>query len=355
MAEDSEDRTEAPTPRKREEAREQGQVVRSVDLTSAAMLMGFLMLFKLFGTNLIESMTSLMRLQLSTQSMMDLQSPGTFHIMGSVTMALAPILLGAMALAVFLNVMQTGFRMSTRKLEPNLGVLNPISGLGRLFSRDGLAHLVMNLLKMGLALSLAYSATRTRMKSILILPMMEFPQAFSLGATLTYEIAVRVAGLLLVLAAIDYGYERFRHEQRLKMTKQEVKEEMRHMEGDPKIKQHRRAMAMQIVKRRIKKDVPTADVIVTNPTHFAVALKYDAKSMRAPKVVAKGQDFMARRIREIAIESGIPIVERPPLARGLYKTCQVGHEIPESFYSAVAEILAYVYELSGKSKRKATA
>lgn len=355
MAEDFEDRTEAPTPRKREEAREQGQVARSVDLTSAAMLMCFLLLFKSFGINLIDTLTGLMRNQFSTKSMMDLQSPGTLHMMGSVALALAPILLGSMCFAVVFNVMQTGFMLTTRRLEPNFGAINPISGLGRIFSRDGLAHLVMNLLKMGLALTLAYTATRSRMHSILLLPSMEFPQAFMLGAKLTYEIAIRVAGLLLVLAAIDYGYERFRYEQRLKMTKQEIKEEMRHMEGDPKIKQHRRALAMQIIKRRIKKDVPTADVVITNPTHFAVALKYDAQSMRAPRVIAKGQDFLAQRIREIAIEAGVPIVERPPLARGLYKTCEVGHEIPESFYSAVAEILAYVYELSGKSKRKATA
>jgi flagellar biosynthetic protein FlhB len=355
MAEDFEDRTEAPTPRKREEAREQGQVARSVDLISAAMLMGFLVLFKMFGTNLIGTLKTLMEQQLSAESLMDLHSPGPMHILGSVLIALAPILLGSMVFAVFLNIMQTGFMLSTRRLEPNFGVINPISGFGRIFSRDGLAHLVMNMLKMGLALALAYSVTRTRMKSILSLPSMDFVSAFFLGSTLTYEIAVRVAGLLLFLAALDYGYERFRYEQRLKMTKQEIKDEMRHMEGDPKIKQHRRSLALQMIKKRISKDVPTADVIITNPTHFAIALKYDPASMRAPKVVAKGQDYLAQRIREIGIEAGVPIVERPPLARGLYKMCEVGQEIPESFYSAVAEILAYVYELNNKGARKAIA
>ena len=136
------------------------------------------------------------------------------------------------------------------------------------------------------------------------------------------------------------------------MTNQEVKEEMRRMEGDPKIKQRRRQVAIQMLKRKLKKDVPTADVVVTNPTEFAVALKYDAQSMHAPKVIAKGQGLLAQHIREIAIAAGVPILERKPLARALYKMVEVGQEIPEHFYAAVAEILAYVYELSGKAKRK---
>jgi flagellar biosynthetic protein FlhB len=144
-------------------------------------------------------------------------------------------------------------------------------------------------------------------------------------------------------------------ERDLKMTKQEVKDEMRRMDGDPKIKQRRKQLAMQMMKEALKKDVPAADVIVTNPTHFAVALKYDADAMHAPRVVAKGADFMAQRIREIAIAHGVPILERPPLARALYKLVQVGQEIPEQYYAAVAEILAYVYELSGKARKLAAA
>jgi flagellar biosynthetic protein FlhB len=138
------------------------------------------------------------------------------------------------------------------------------------------------------------------------------------------------------------------------MTKQEVKDEMRRMDGDPKIKQRRRQLAQQMLKEQLKKDIPTADVIVTNPTHFAVALKYDPDAMHAPRVVAKGADFMAQRIRELAIAHGVPILERPPLARALYKLVQVGQEIPEQYYSAVAEILAYVYELSGKARKLAS-
>ena len=157
---------------------------------------------------------------------------------------------------------------------------------------------------------------------------------------------------LTVLAAADYGYQRWQFERGLRMTKQQVKDEMRNMEGDPKIKMRRRQIAHQMATKKLKKDVPTADVVVTNPTEFAVALKYDQSTMHAPRVVAKGQGLIAQRIREIAIEAGVPILERKPLARALYKLVEVGQEIPEQFYSAVAEILAYVYELTGKVRRK---
>jgi flagellar biosynthetic protein FlhB len=164
---------------------------------------------------------------------------------------------------------------------------------------------------------------------------------------------MRVGVALLVLAILDYAVHRYQLEKQLKMSKQEVKEEMRRMEGDPKIKQRRRQVAMQIANQRLKKDVPTADVVVTNPTEFAVALKYDQGAMHAPRVIAKGRGEMARRIREIAIASGVPILERKPLARALFKLVEVGQEIPEQFYAAVAEILAYVYELSGKARPRA--
>jgi flagellar biosynthetic protein FlhB len=156
----------------------------------------------------------------------------------------------------------------------------------------------------------------------------------------------------LVLAIIDYVYQRRRIENELKMTKQEVKEEMKRMEGDPHVKARRRQIAMAQHRERLKSTVPKADVIVTNPTEFAVALQYDAATMHAPKVVAKGRGYLAARIRQIAVANGIPILERKPLARALYKLCNVGQEIPEQFYSAVAEIIAYVYELTGKLKPK---
>jgi len=199
----------------------------------------------------------------------------------------------------------------------------------------------------------AYSALHDRMAQVVMAQELGYLQILGLGASLVYSIGIRVGVALLVLAILDYVISRYQLEKQLKMTKQEVKEEMRRMEGDPKIKQRRRQIAMQIANQRLKKDVPTADVVVTNPTEFAVALKYDQGKMHAPRVIAKGRGAMAKRIREIAIASGVPILERKPLARALFKLVEVGQEIPEQFYAAVAEILAYVYELSGRAKPRA--
>jgi len=210
----------------------------------------------------------------------------------------------------------------------------------------------MGMVKMFLVSFVAYSAISGKIGLIISAQRLTALQAFHLGGSVIYAILIRVGILLFILAILDYMYQRYRIEQSLKMTKQEVKDEMRRMDGDPKIKNRRRQIAMQRIIQRIKKDVPTADVVVTNPTHFAVALKYDSKEMRAPRVIAKGQDLIALRIREIAAANGIPILERKPLARALYKMCNVGQEIPEEFYSTVAEILAYVYELSGKMTGK---
>jgi flagellar biosynthetic protein FlhB len=171
------------------------------------------------------------------------------------------------------------------------------------------------------------------------------------AAELAFTLGLRMAIALLILAIIDYVYQRWRNEQDLKMTKEEVREELKRMDGDPTLKRRRREIQMQMAIRRIKTAVPKADVIITNPTELAIAIQYDSDTMRAPKVVAKGADLMAKRIRELAIENGVPIVERKPLARALYQTVDVGQEIPGKFYKAVAEILAYVYELTGRKHR----
>ena len=219
----------------------------------------------------------------------------------------------------------------------------------------GVVGFLMNLLKMSLVSLAAYSAVANRIGWLMIIavqPKLTFlPSSAWAAAIIYFSIALRIGIVLLVLALIDYIYQRYRIEQQLKMSKQEVKEEMRRMDGDPKIKQRRRQIAVQRAMQKLKKQVPTADVVVTNPTHFAIALKYDEKDL-APRVIAKGADFMAFRIRELAAEAGVPIVERPPLARAIFKMVDVGEQIPEQFYAAVAEILAYVYELTGRTRKR---
>ena len=172
----------------------------------------------------------------------------------------------------------------------------------------------------------------------------------ALMAQILYEIGLILAVVIFVLALIDYVWQRWRHEQDIKMTKEEVKEELRRMEGDPVIKQRRRKMQLAAALMHIRKNVPKADVIVTNPTELAIAIKYDADAMVAPRVIAKGRDYLAAKIRQIAVQHGVPIVERKPLAQALFKTVEVGQEVPEQFYKAIAEILAYVYELNGKAR-----
>jgi flagellar biosynthetic protein FlhB len=256
--------------------------------------------------------------------------------------AMAPLLVGVVIVAVIVNIMQVGFFFSFKRVQPRAAALNPLKGFGKIFSgRDNLVHLAMNLLKLVLIAAVAYSAIHGKMAQILSVQGLEFVQIFSLGSDIVYSIALRIGAVLLVLAILDYAWQRWRNEQQLKMSKQEIKDEMRRMEGDPQIKSRRRQIAVQRLVQGIRKNVPTADVVVTNPTHYAVALKYDSETMNA------------QTIREIAIANGVPILERAPLARALYRLCEVGQEIPEQFYSAVAEILAYVYEVSGKLRQTA--
>jgi flagellar biosynthesis protein FlhB len=358
MAEDSGgDKTEAPTPRRRQEARDQGNVARSPDLTGALLLIGVLMLLKYFGGALVETLRTLVAELLSLRSIADLNPDGAGAVLlrsfMSVALAMVPLLVGVMVIAMVANVAQTGLIISGQKLTPNLAALNPLRGLSKIFSGgQGAMRLFMSLLKVGLVGLMAYSAVAGRLGQIVLAQELSFIQITGLATQIVYAIIMRIGLLLLVLAIIDYVYQRRRIERELMMSKQEVKEEMKRMEGDPHVKARRRQMAMAQHRERLKSTVPKADVIVTNPTEFAVALQYDATKMHAPRVVAKGRGYLAARIRQIAVANGIPILERKPLARALYKLCNVGQEIPEQFYSAVAEIIAYVYELTGKVKPK---
>ena len=330
MAEDDMgDKTEAPTARRRQEAREQGNIARSSDLSAAALLVSGLLLVKSFGPKLVIALKALVTqmLSLTSHSEIDIRQLGPLlmHAIGVIAVAVAPLMVGIVLIAILSNVAQTGLVFSTTKLTPNFAALNPTRGFSKLFSKgQGTVRFVMSVLKLFLVGLTAYSAVHGRLLSIVLSSQLPFSEVFALASTVVYAIALRVGLLLLVLAILDYAYQRYHMEQELKMSKQAIKEEMKRMDGDPRIKARRRQIAMQQLRERLKNDVPKADVIVTNPTEFAVALKYDADSMNAPRVVAKGQGFIAARIRELAIANGIPILERKPLARALYKICKGG-------------------------------
>lgn len=355
MARNDGDKTEAPTPRRRTEAREQGQVARSTDLNSALLLLGAMLALRGLGPRLMQSLLGVMRENLSIT---DPEQTSHIDVIPTVSTAAfatlsaaGPIMLGLLLLALASNLLQVGFLMTGHPLQPSLNKINPLTGFSRIFSTRTLVQLAMNLLKLALVCFVAYLSIRQQWSAIFLALETDGGEQAILLSQIVYGVGVRLALVLLVLALLDYGYQRLRHEKDLKMSKEEVKEEMRRMEGDPMIKQRRRRMQFAAAMQRIRKNVPTADVVVTNPTELAIAIKYDAESMRAPTVVAKGRDYLAQKIREIAIQHGVPIIEKKPLAQALYKTVEVGQEVPEQFYKAIAEILAYVYELSGRARR----
>ena len=356
-ADDAGDKTEAPTPKRRQQAMEQGNIARSPDLGAAVLIIASMVLLKAYGENLVTALKMLLLDTLGPESFsdftgLDIGTRLVKHLL-AVGMAMAPIALGMMVIGIVVNVLQVGFRFNNKKLQPNFKALNPIKGLGNLLGmKKGPVPMLMNLVKFTVIAVLAYQAVADRVLLITAAQTLEFQQVMHLASGMIYAIAMRIGIVLLVLALLDYAYQWWKIEKDLKMTKQQVKDEMRSMDGDPQMKARRKQMALERMKKQVRANVPTADVIVTNPTHYAIALKYDAGTMHAPRVVAKGKGPLALHIRELAIAHGIPILERKPLARALYKMVEVGQEIPEQFYSTVAEILAYVWELSGKLKKQ---
>jgi flagellar biosynthetic protein FlhB len=356
MAEEMGDKTEAPTPRRRQEARDQGNVPRSPDLAAAVAVIASMVLLKYYGTPLVEALKHFMLEMFGPDSFNDLtgldEGPRVLRSLLGVALAALPLTVGLMVVGLVVNILQVGVHFNSKKLQPNFKALNPIKGLGQLFGKGrGFVPILLNFVKFAVIAVLAYQAVADRVQLIVGAQKLQFVQILQLACQVVYAIAIRIGVVLFILALVDYVYKWWKIEKELKMTKQQVKDEMKSMDGDPQVKARRRQIAMDRIRKQIKSAVPTADVIVTNPTHYAIALKYDANSMSAPRVVAKGKGQLALHIREIAIAHGIPILERKPLARALYKLVEVGQEIPEQFYSTIAEILAYVWELSGKIKK----
>lgn len=257
----------------------------------------------------------------------------------------APFLILILLIVYASYYWQVGWLVTTKPLTPSLNKLNPISGVKKLFSLRKLMAAAVSVSKVALIVVVTVLVVRSKMDEVLLLPRLEYLDAALRAIRLVVYLCAWILPILVFLGIIDYAYQKWQWEEENKMSKQEVRDEMKQMVGDPKMKKRQRNFAMQILNQRIATSVPQADVIVTNPEHLAIALKWDSSSMTAPKVLAKGADYMALRIRQIGGLHGIPIVERKPLARAMYPLVEVGHEIPPQFYSAVAEVLAYVYRL----------
>lgn len=347
-----EDKTEAPTPRRRKEAREEGQVARSVDLSSALGLLAALLIIRFTGPALAAHMRGLMIDSLSSFPTHDLTSGDLTNylvrILLEVGTVFAPLVLGVAIVGFGSSAMQVGLVLSGKALQPKGERLNPIAGLGRMFSLKAGVELVKAVAKVLAVGYIVYAFLRDKASDITGLVGADYRQTCSSIASLTWDLLFRATLVMFVIAALDYLFQRLQHEKQLRMTKQELKEDIKRTEGDPMVKSRIRQKQREAAQRRMMHEVPKADVVVTNPTHFAVALKYEPEKSPAPVVVAKGRNLVAQKIKEIAQENNVPIVENVTLARALYASAEIGDEIPAELYQAVAEILAYVYRLSNK-------
>ncbi len=354
MAEDSfQDKTEPASPKKKEDARKKGDVAKSRELSSTALLTAGI-IYMFFNAKDM-TMTLGNNIRKSFSQIPDIISNEEFAstiISGVLTdflLLVAPIMIVLLVVSVLTNLLQTGIIFSVEPLTPKASKIDPIKGLGKVFSKRSLVELAKSILKIIIVGSVAFYALKGEISRMIPLLFQENAQIFALLGELAFKVLVRCCCVIMILAILDFMYQKWEHEQKLKMTKQEVKDEFRQSEGDPMVKSRIRSIQREIARRRMMEEVPKADVIITNPTHLSIALKYKAdEGMTAPVIVAKGANNIAFKIREIAEKHNIPMMENKPLAQNLYKL-EIGTEIPPQFYQAVAEILAYVY---GLKKRK---
>ncbi len=352
MAESNGEKSFDATPHRRQQAREKGQVVQSQDLASALMLLVGSALMLAFGGRLAHYLAALLETQLAAAPTLraspeHFQGQGLAIAIGLAT-SLLPILGLLMLAGVLVNLLQTGPMLTPDRLNPDFSRLSPIKGFQRIFSLQGVMRLGFGVFKVLIVLSVAGAVLWGEQTRILEAGAMEFEPLAAFLCQVTVRTLLWVGFALALLALFDFAFQKWKHEQDLKMTHQELKEEMKNMQGDPQVAARRRQVHRQMVLSRIGTAVPKADVVVTNPTELAIAIQYDPETMAAPVVVAKGAGELAKRIRRLALENNVPVVERKPLARLLYKEVDINHPVPDGSYAAVAEVLAYVYQLKGK-------
>jgi flagellar biosynthetic protein FlhB len=350
------EKTEEPTARRLAEARRKGEVAKSTELcTAAALLVSFWMLGPLAGS-IVKQIGLMTRQSFASLGTVDLTQPA-FQAMWLgwaryVGLAVLPFLIIIMVTGVISNVGQVGFNLTFEALKPNFSRLNPLQALKRIFSSRGAFDLLKAVIKCAIIGIVAYGGIRKAGELFLGGPQHDLNHALDVWWKLALDLALRVSVTLMALASVDYLVQRREWLQKLRMTRQEVIDDMRQSEGNPQMKSRLRQQQRYFAQSRMMADVQKADVVVTNPTHVAVAIKYDMKNMRAPVVLAKGQRLMAERIREAAKEHRVPLVANPPLARALFRGVEIGGEIPVDLYDAVAGVLAFVYSLKRTGARR---
>ncbi len=342
-------KTEAPTPRRLQEARRRGQVPKSRDFAAAVVLMAAVILAYLLRGPAMENWQKELTWYFSNCLAFDLAPEHLPRVIydvarGAIWMC-TPFFLVLTGAALAVHLVQTGFIFAPEVIKPNLERLNPVSGLSRMFSLRTLVELGKSILKVTVVAGVSYLVVKAHLHELLLVFHRPPQAAFSTVTCVMLAAAAAAGGTFLLLAVIDLFYQRWEYMRSMRMTKQEVKDELKQTEGDPLIKSWQRRRQRQILLNRIRQEVPRATVVITNPTHLAVALRYDEKEMSAPQVVAKGAGDLARRIRELAAGHKVPIIHNPEVARTLYHQVEIGQEIPVELYQAVAQILALVYRL----------
>jgi len=344
------ERTEKATPKRRSETRKKGQVARSMELNSALILIAICVALKNLGQGAFEGISELMQYFLQSPASYELNEKMTSILFLNLSIffikAVLPIALIGAAVGVTASFLQVGFLLTPKPLVPDLKKINPMSGFKRILSPKSLVELLKSSIKIIVIGYVAYSIISDRFDDMINIINMDIRQTLTLLGSIAYEIGIKTGIALLIIAVFDYTYQRYTHDKSIRMTKQEIKEETKQSEGDPQIKSKIKRKQLEMTVKRMMQAVPTADVIITNPVRLAIALKYDSATMGAPKVVAKGQRLVAERIRDLAKEHNIPIFEDKILAQSLYKTAEVDKEIPFDLYKAVAEVLAYVYQIN---------
>jgi len=351
--ESAEERNEQATQQRREDFRKEGQVAQSREVSGILIMFGISVLFYLMSRQFMSEIYDLFTSSFTYYFQMISRGDSDFSPMIKMAGRKALILAGPILLVTFIlgagaSILQVGFLTSWEVIAPDLERINPLSGFQRLFRLRSVVEGLKATFKIILIGSVAYMLIRSEVMNAHQMVQFSVPQMLAHISMVTFKLLIGVAVFMAFLALLDYGYQWWDLEKRMRMTKQEIKEEFKQREGDPLIKSLIRRLQRDIANKRMMEKVPKADVVITNPTHIAVAIMYDRQKMMAPIVVAKGADYIAEKIKEIARKHGVPVVENKPLARTLFKTIKLNHPVPRALYTAIAEVLAYVYKLKGK-------
>ena len=352
------EKTEEPTAKKLDDARKEGQVAKNKKIGNAFILLALFLMLQLYlgvmGNQFLKGFHMVYNQIPDVIKMYNGNLPiASIHslirtMMLQLLIIITPILLVGFIVAFICDLVQVKWKPTSKPLKPKFSKLNPLKGFKRFFSANSIVELIKSLGKLAVVGYVAYSYLKDRLGQVFILYDMSLNQAIALIGEIVTDLGVRIAAVYMVIAFLDFAYQKWKYKEDMKMTKQEVKDEYKNQEGDPQVKSKQKQRMREASMRRMMQQLPEADVVITNPTHYAVAIKYDPDKYDAPYVLAKGENYLAQRIKDIAKENDIEIVENKPLARMLYANVEVGELIPPELYQAVAEVLAFVYHLKGK-------